>query len=290
MAAGDLIYQDWQQEYNGLLLGADSGYELISASEFLGYPNARTGTLPRFAAHGAVAGKHTLPEKNFTVKWDIFASSSADFETKRRDVERAFAVRTLPTDIIPLIYQIDGKKRMIDCRPLRLSLPLDLDTALGYTEWAVHFEAADPFAVSYEEYSSNFTVGTTTSGLAFPLVFPLIFGAGTGNSASIENDGTAPATWRAEITGSTPNPKIIHLESGNFIELVGFTVAPGDVLEIDSKNKTILLNGTASRRSFMTNASRWFDLQPGANTIQFSSGGVTTGSLTIYWRDTYWSA
>jgi phage-related protein len=162
--------------------------------------------------------------------------------------------------------------------------------SLRYGKTDVRFEATDPWIYSNTEKSVTASPGTTTGGLHFPLDFPLVFGVGSsGGSGSATNAGTAPAPWTATITGSTPNPKITHVESGKWLELSGLTVEVGQTLEFDSKQRSILLNGTASRRGLLTPASTWFALQPGSNTIQFSSGGVTTGQLTFKWRDTYWS-
>ena len=289
MAAGDQILYDWQQEYNGLLLGDKTNFELVSGDKLMGSPTARSGTIASFGRHGGVPGRHLLPLRDFFLKWDIKAQDEDTFRTRRQLLGAAFAIRTEPEDELPLVFSLENRIYRINCRPIDNYIPLNMDFANFYTEAAIRFEAAWPFIESNSLGSATLSIATTTEGLQFPATFPLVFGAGTGGSASVVNNGNAPAPWVATISGDTPNPRITHVESGKFIEFVGLTIVAGDVLTLDSKNKSVLLNGTASRRSYMTAASRWFDLQPGSNTIQFSSGGITTGQLTFTWRDTYWS-
>lgn len=290
MAAGDLITLDWQQEYNGLLLGDGTTFELIEGSNWFGWPAVTSSTVNRMGAHGGIPGRHSLPAKTFAATWDIKASDEATFKARRQAFSSAFAVRTEATDEQPFVFRVEDTLYQIKCRPIDQSIPLNNDFARLYTVAAVRFEASWPLVQSLLEKSVTLNIATTTAGLTFPLVFPLVFGAGTGGSASVVNVGTAPSPWRATISGDTPNPKITHVESGKFIEFSGLTVAAGDLLEIDSFNKTVLLNGVSSRRSYMTAASSWFELRSGTNTIQFSSGGATTGQLTFYWRDSYWGA
>jgi hypothetical protein len=293
MAAGDLITEDYQYEYKGLLLGAYTPFELQQMSGLTSLPNVRTGSVDRFGQHGGVPGRHYEAIRTVAATWDIFDGNDPEaFAARREELQEAFAVISDPTNVQPFVWKHPGReKRRIYCRPVDRTTPLDREFSFLYGSVAVRLEATDPFVYSNDEkVASGITPGETTGGLSFPLTFPLVFGAGSsGGSASVHNGGTADAPWTATITGETPNPKITHVESGAFLEFTGLNIVAGDTLEIDAFNRTILYNGVASRRGFLTSASNWFWLQPGSNTIQFSSGGITTGSLTFRWRDTYWS-
>jgi hypothetical protein len=292
MAEGDLITQDFQYEYKGLLLGAYTPFEAQEITGLDSLPNVRSGSVDRFGQHGGVGGRHYQDTRIIHATWDIYDGlGDAEFALRRDELQEAFAVIEDPTAFAPFVYQHPGRTKMrVYCRPVDRVTPTDRMFSLRYGKVDVRFEATDPWIYSNTEKSLNASVGVTTGGLHFPLDFPLAFGSGSsGGSAPAVNLGTAPAPWTATVTGSTPNPKIYHLESGKFLEMTGLTVVPGDTLEFNSKERSILLNGTASRRGLLTAASTWFSLQPGSNTIQFSSSGVTTGSLTFRWRDTYWS-
>jgi phage-related protein len=175
-------------------------------------------------------------------------------------------------------------------RPLDKDIPTDLMFALEYGMVTVRFEMTDPWTYSNVEKSGSASAGSTTGGLEFPLDFPLAFGTASAGSVSATNNGTAKAPWEASITGEVSNPKISHLESGSHLELSGYTIETGQTLTFNAKDRTILLDGNVvSRRNYLTSSSRWFYLDRGSNTVQFSAGGPSTGSMTLRWRDTYWS-
>jgi len=293
MAVGDLITQDFQYEYKNLLLGAFTPFELQQMTGLASLPGIRSGSVDRFGQHGGVAGRHYQSIRTVAATFDIYDGlDDTEFVARRDELQEAFAVVEDPAEVEPFVWQHPGRGKMrLYCRPVDRTTPTDRAFSFRYGVVSVRLEATDVYIYSNTEKSSGgISPGATTGGLTFPLTFPLVFGSGgSGGSASVQNSGTAPAPWTAFITGETPNPKITHLESGRFLELTGLTVSAGDTLEFDSKSRTILYNGTASRRGFLTAASSWFWLQPGSNTIQFSSGGVTTGQLTFNWRDTYWS-
>lgn len=292
MAAGDLIVEDFQYEYNGLLLGAYTPFELQSMSGLASLPNVRTGSVDRFGQHGGVAGRHYQGIRTIAATWDIYDGlDEIQFAQRRNELQEAFAVISDPEGNLPFVWQHPGRDKLrVYCRPVDRTTPTDREFSFLLGSVSVRLECTDVWVYSNTEKSLIASPGETTGGLSFPLTFPLVFGAGSsGGSEQAQNNGTAPAPWRAVITGDTPNPKITHVESGKFLEFTGLTVAGGDTLHIDSKNRTILYNNTASRRGFLTPASSWFWLEPGSNTIQFSSGGITTGKLNFFWRDTYWS-
>lgn len=292
MADGDLIVQNFQYEYNGLLLGAFTPFELQDMSGLDSLPSIRSGSVDRFGAHGGVGGRHYQGIRTIMATWDIYDGlTDADFVFRRNELQEAFAVIEDPDDVKPFVWQHPGRPKLrAYCRTVDRTTPTDRMFSLRLGIVSVRLEATDPYVYSNTEASVVASPGVTTGGLDFPLDFPLVFGSGSsGGSQSVFNGGTAPAPWTATISGSTPNPKITHVESGKYLELQGLTVASGDTLVFDSKLRSILYNGTASRRGFLTPSSSWFELQPGLNSIQFSSGGVTTGQLTFNWRDTYWS-
>lgn len=291
--ASEEITEDFQYLYRGLLLGANTPYELQSLSGLANLPVVRSGSVDRFGDHGGVAGRHYQSMRTITASFDIWTEgqTEAEFVARRDAVSSAFSPIEDPEDVEPFIYKHPGRELMrVYCRPVDRDMPTDRMFSLGYGTFSVRLEATDPYIYSEAQYSVPVGVAANdVVGLQFPLQFPLNFGAGSSGAAQVMNRGTAPAPWSAMITGPTPSPQITHVESGQFIRLQNFTVQEGDFLVIDSKLRTILLNGTGSRRGYLDPASDWFALQPGNNTIRFSSGGATVGELSLTWRDTYWS-
>lgn len=288
---GDLIVADWQQEYNGLLLGAGTPFELQSFKGLGSLPPVRSNSVPRFGSDGGTRSRHNLEGRELIGIWDILgATSDDDFRSYRDQLALAFAMINDPDDVKPFVYQIPGRTKLrVYCRPIARNTDWDLDFAARYGMSAVRLEAADPYIYANTERSLTLVAGTFSGGLDFPLTFPLHFGTAAGGSGNAYNGGTSPAPWVVTITGETPGPKIILGETGESLDLSTLTIATGDTLVIDSKDRTILYNGTSSRRGLLTPASRWFFLNPGSNTVQFTPSGVSTGNMTITWRDTYWS-
>ena len=66
------------------------------------------------------------------------------------------------------------------------------------------------------------------------------------------------------------------------------TLVGGDSLVIDTDKRSIILNGTASRRSSLLSGSQFFELAPGSSTIRFrNNGAFDAGTLSIAFRDAY---
>lgn len=288
MTAGDLITQVYQYEYNGLLIGCGTEFFVQNVKGLLGFPAVRSGTFPRFGNHGAVPGKHYLPERQFVVELDYTPMDDDTFAANRSALMQAFGPRVNPQDELPFCFWHPGstQKLQISCRPVDYNFEVNRRFALKFPETAIRFEASDPLHYTVTQFSTSITLTPDTTGLTFPIDFPLNFGASSSNEAGLFNGGTAPANWTATIAGSIEGPRLERSDTGQEINLPNLTVPGGETLVIDSAARTILLNGTANRRQFLTKASRWFKLDPGATTsIRFSANGAVSGaSVTFNWR------
>lgn len=288
---GELIYQDWQYEYKGLLLGADTPFEL---QQFIGLTSiapVRSGTVPRFGRHGGVPGRHYLDTKQLMATWDIFdPTCGANFRTYRDQLQQAFHPIEDPADRTPFVWKLPNRDKLrMYLRPIELNTPMDQAFSQYFGAANVRFEAADPFVYSNDEFSATLEMAYSTGGLEFPLEFPLAFGEGSvvpTNTAY--NGGIAPAYFRAEVYGYAEDPAIEHVETGKVLHFPELVVPAGKTLIIDSRTRQVTIDG-ASRRSYMSIGSRWFDLAPGTNTLRFAAGDTTNGFARVYWRYQYWS-
>lgn len=108
-----------------------------------------------------------------------------------------------------------------------------------------------------------------TGGRAYNRVYPLSYGGiGSTNFFNCYNAGNRLAPVVFDIFGAVTNPTLINDATGQSMTFA-ITINGGDYLHIDTLNRQILLNGTASRRSTMTGTSTWIFLAPGANNIRF---------------------
>jgi len=296
--SGELIVADYQFEYNEFLFGCDTSFDVEELSGFLGYPNVRSSTVDAFGMHGGVRGRHYVPSRTFTVEMNIKGSEDPlNYSNLRAALALAFQPRSSPDEEIQFVYQVPPNiKRFVNCRPIDLVIPFDIRWAnLKYPHVTARFECSDPRHYDLETNTEVATLPSPGGGLDFPLDFPLDFGAGTTSIIQLTNSGDAPAPWIASITGPVTNPRIeaITATEGDVfsLEFSGLTLAVGETLLLNSRDRSVLLGGQ-SRRAFLAASSKWFTIppQPNAITIAYTSDDSppTNSTCTFTWSNATW--
>ena len=119
------------------------------------------------------------------------------------------------------------------------------------------------------------------TGRAYDKAFDYGYGGtvGAAGGVTVNNSGdkAVPATIR--VTNVT-DPVVLHDQTGRALRFT-ITLGDGDFLDMDLRNRSVMLNGTASRRNALLGTSRWFMLNPGTNNIRFSGTPAGTGTPTI---------
>ena len=115
----------------------------------------------------------------------------------------------------------------------------------------------------------------TTGGRTYPLVYPRTYTAQTGTGvAVITNNGTAPTAPVVRIFGPVTGPVLTNETAGLTFAMAGYIIGDTEYVEIDMAAKTVQLRGVpgadANRRGRVTTKG-WWTLQPGTNTIRFTS-------------------
>lgn len=269
---------------DGLTIGAGTVFRWASFPDGLfNTPQIRVGDIARAQAHGVIAGQDWLGSVAIAFDIVITGTSRTDAETQLQLLLAAFAPSAVD---VPLDVRISGapdEYRMYG-RPRGVQTALGKGLLSGTIRARCEFVATDPRRYSTTLQTASTGLGTATGGLAFPAVAPFVFGAGgTGNTMSCPNPGTFPTPWVATFTGPLVAPTITHVASGKALILSGANLAAGETLVVDSKARTVLLNGTASRYLWLAAASQWFDLDPGANSVNLT-GASGAGNVSIAWR------
>lgn len=170
--------------------------------------------------------------------------------------------------------RLAGPPRMVDDPPVvRFEVPLI---------------AADPRKFAVAVSSSSVGLASTSGGMSFNATPNFTFGTvGTGGQLVLTNAGTVDTPCRYTIAGPVDNPAIQHI--GLSLTLTfGISLLTGDLLVVDTRDRTVVLNGTASRRGTLAAGSQWFDLQPGANTVRFLAPSyVAAATLTADFRSAW---
>ena len=275
---------DYQLVYNGTTFGAGTAIQLLSASGLEDLPDIRSGDISRAFAHGEAPGLDLAAGRNVDLQLLVTDSGAGDYWT---NIETMKALSVPQTAELQLTYTLPGRAaRTLMCRPRRRALTVDTDYQFRYGAMSLQFHATDPRIYSSSFTSGALTLPTALTGLTFPATSPFVFTAsGTGATLIATNSGNTPAPWVAVLAGPLVNPTITLASTGSAISLGG-TLAAGEVLTIDSLARSILLNGTASRYSWLATSSAWFSLPVGTSTVQFG-GASGAGSLTFSYRSTW---
>jgi phage-related protein len=288
MAAGDLITQVWQAERDGLLIGDGTDYDIRVIDGLASMPEVRPQDRPLLLRHGSIAGDDYLGERIMTMELDI-AESDRDLMATKIDA-LATAFRTTVEES-PFHFRIPGvaggSKAFINARVRRRDIPIGVEYSRGLATVAFEFHATDPRVYAAAESSDTVGLASTGGGLVFPATFNLSFGAvSSGGDLTVTNAGAFPAPAVFRIDGPCTSPIIENTTVGRSLSF-DITLSASEFLVIDTEARTVLLGGTASRYSTLETSSRWYDLEPGDNALDFRASTTTAATLTVTWRSAW---
>lgn len=277
---------DWQMTYNGLTFGASTVYGIQSITGLHDLPEVRTSDRARARNHGQFQGTDYLGGRDIDVGVTITSKHPSD-ATWQAFSQALVAGQTTE---FPLTFQVPGVglggELQVAARVRKLSLPISMDYYNGVGRAAVQFHCTDPRLYSSTLETVNFTQASTSGGLTFNATFNLSFGgAATGGTAVCANNGEFDTPWVATISGPIVDPRIENVTTGEIIYFTG-SLAAGETLVVGSQDRTVLLNGTASRYSWIKYGTQWFDLAPGNNTMRLA-GASGTGTMTVNFRSAW---
>jgi hypothetical protein len=201
------------------------------------------------------------------------------------DLKENWAVsRTL----VPLYFKAPGVvERTFLVKPL--GMRYDWETTRRYGEARVQFlaYAEDPRTYSAEELTVPILINSvSTTGFGFPLGFPFGFGtSSSGLGTNLYNYGNRPTPVVFNIYGPTINPRIVNDDTGEEMEFL-ITLGTDQTLVVDTKYKTVRLDGAYNRRSTMVNAG-WFFLKKGDNHIRYLADIATSQYVDAVYRSAW---
>lgn len=137
--------------------------------------------------------------------------------------------------------------------------------------------------------STDTEVGRTYN-LTFDRSYPFSLGVG---DRIVRNDGNADAEWRATIFGPCTTPTLsINGVDLTFDRGAGLTLAAGESVTIDTRERTVLLNGDPNESRFgRLNFTDWswpdVRLAPGDNLVRYEAASGPEGSVEFRWRSAW---
>lgn len=276
---------DWQLTFNGLTLGG-APYGVSELTGFHDAPDVRADDQMRSRAHGQWANVDYLGGR--TIQASIIVTSPHPSGSTWQALSQALvagqAAESTLTATLPGVAM--GATVQVGARVRRLSLPIDLDYTVGVGRAEVEWHCTDPRIYSSTLTTLSTSQAVSSGGLVFPAVAPLAFaGSASGGQITATNAGEFAAPWVATISGPVTDPRLENITTGQTVAFTG-TVDSGQTLVVSSLDRTVLLNGTASRYSWLVGTSQWFDLAAGDNTVRFA-GTSGTGSLSFSFRSVW---
>lgn len=273
--------------FNGLDLNS-SPYHMQEIEGLLSSPDIRSGDYAKVSRNGMIPGTDRYSGRTVTINLLIDDYDETAFGNAISALTSAFAA-PLESEL-PLMFTIrgiaSGQDARLYVRPRKLNLPVDFNYFNGSSYADIQLFATDPLIYSETEYSATISLAQAPGGMVFPLVFPLVFGGGGSyGSALLTNQGNAESPVVIQINGPVTNPTVRNVTTG---QSLGFTVtlATGEYLLIDTLERTVLLNGTADRYSYLT-TPQWWKLSPGVNEIRYFASITTASTVEITYRSAW---
>lgn len=271
---------DYNITFGGLTIGTGTSFLIQNSTGLEDLPDLRSGDTARAYMHGEVPGLDLASGRRIVI--DLIVVGGSAFHTNVELLKNAAMVASSEST---LTFQLPSRlERSLRARCRRRSIPVSM--AYGYRSGnaSLEFRATDPRIYDLAFTTQAIALPSAATGLTFNAPAPFVFGsAGTGGVITVTNSGNFPAPWVATVIGPVTNPVLTC--NGQAVTFNG-TVNAGETLVIDSLGRSVLLNGTASRYSWVAATSAWFELPVGSSSVNFGATSGT-GTCNFSYRSTW---
>jgi hypothetical protein len=217
-------------------------------------------------------GIHTTSWQDLMAAWWVLDAALAPVRTGG-DVE--------------ITWNAAGTEYLMYARPRGATLKNERGRT-GIGRVTAHLECPDPAIYSAVEYSAEIGLLHRIGGLSVPFGLPATIPSVVADGeVTLTNAGNSPARLLLHIDGPCPASRVSVITGTSVQTLYIDTVlGSGDYLDIDTKDKIVLLNSTVTRLPDVWND--WPLLPPGESLVRFESDTYDAGArLTVRHRDTY---
>ena len=283
MPEGDLLVEDMQFEWQGLLLGAHTDYHLERA-DGLDLLDMRSYDSPRAGDHGVVSGRDLFAGRTIEVEFKVYAFAADATVSRLDELKARFDTQSSE---LPLAFRLPGVgKRVAFARPRRLAytIPGRVRAVQAVAQWF----CPDPRLYSVDEHGLYANLPLPSEGRAYNRSAPREYGLlGSGGEVYPENAGDVATFPTLTITGPVTDPVTRREDDGREMRF-DIALGPADVLVVDTQFRTVTLNGSTSRYSALLPQSEWIDLPPGRSTVSWTASSYDPAAeLGVAWRDAY---
>lgn len=276
---------DGQVSVNGLVMGDGTDYIITDFNPWTRQARV-TGSGDNPWSDGSWAGTEFYESVVVNMGIHTIGTSAADWQAKHWALMRAFApIRTSLVEA-ELRWVIGGVEYLMRGRPRMLS-PKIQNINSGEITSSASFVALDPAIYSADEHTITMGLPAWAGGLTAPITAPVAITATQSDGiADATNTGIVPARLLLRITGpvTTPSVTVITPDGVPLTLTIDTELGTGDWIDIDTAERSVLLNGSISRLSSVYGT--WPLLWPGTSTIRYRAAATNPDThLTIRWRD-----
>lgn len=166
------------------------------------------------------------------------------------------------------------------------------DRAGNAFDFQLSFIAPDPRKWSVNETTAGVDMPgrAIPSGRSYPRTYPIVYPAGgqTSPTVIVTNLGNRDSSGVVTFSGGIDQPGVVNASTGAIVKF-DLSLGATDTLEVDLGNQTVMLNGTASRRSSLMAGSSWFALPPGDTRLLMTGNpnGTNVPNMTVRYRSAW---
>lgn len=285
MAAGDLISNNYEIEFNGIVTGDTYNIEVVRCSLFSA-PGTRQKSLDRPLDQGSFSSSAYYSGRNVAVDMEVWGASESELQT---NLIAALNLTELTTDDQPWVMQLPGfGKVYLEGKCIRRDVtPIDRDFSTGYVaRLTADWWMPNPRILSGTESSQDVTKSIASGGMSYDISYDISYGASGSSGNTLTNAGSYETRPVCVITGPINTPILENVTQGKALRFNG-TINTGETLTVNFYNHQVLLNGTASRYSWVNDVTQWWALEPGDNEVRLNGTSVGSPTATFTWRDAW---
>ncbi|OGY24245.1 MAG: hypothetical protein A2Y57_04115 [Candidatus Woykebacteria bacterium RBG_13_40_7b] len=251
------------------------------------FASVRSSFYQKAGEHGALLANNLYGERRIIIEGIVKGGDAAGYEANRRAL----------AEILGLERDENGDpvlKTLLVTTNDDLSLQWDFIPAqepkieIEYLAAGRFFlDLVGDYLLESQTLKQSTLTPPTGGGIVYPVIYPVLFAATTGGAINVVNAGNCEAYPIITLNGPLTNPRIFNWTSGLSIAL-SLTLADGEQIVIDMKNKTIVQGGITNRLDKRTEDSDWWWLEKGSNSILLTtSSSGDSGEALIEFRDAY---
>jgi hypothetical protein len=272
------------------LMSDQQGFR-VSALD-LGYPAVREVVIDNPDRNGATDLTKLLGPRPVVITGALVPSPAGS----RQMAWHALAPFLDPSARVTMTYRVDADA-VIKTMTLRAAQATATFDNPSTSPAQLGFKAADPLAYGATQIATVLPYATS-AGRAYNLTFNRVYPSTGITTVTTWNRGDLTAFPLLRLYGPASGGISIQFTTQGtawmLYFLAGFSINAGDRLDIDSRNRTMYLNGDATQNrysqvDFGRSTGGWPYIPAGGSTVWYLNAGTysTTTQLQVNWADAY---